>query len=212
MLWRPRTSTGYIEPCQPSPCPRPPSGDRWLHEIKHDGYRLMVLREGSTVRLYTRNGHDWADRFPSVVAAALALKATRFLIDGEVMVAGPDGRAVFELLRRGRQIKPAAFLCAFDLIVVEGDDLRSHAIEDRKAQLAHLLERAGAGLQFNEHIDGQDGATVFAHACKLGCEGIVSKLKGSHYRSGRSRDWLKSKNPASAAVRREATEDWGKRR
>jgi len=89
---------------------------------------------------------------------------------------------------------------------------RSLAIKDRKAQLVRLLERAGAGLQFNEHIDGEDGAAVFAHACKLECEGIVSKLKGSHYRSGRSRDWLKSKNPASAAVRREATEDWGRRR
>jgi hypothetical protein len=81
------------------------------------------------VRLYTRNGHDWAERFPGIVAAARALKAIRFLIDGEVMVAGPDGRAVFELLRRGRQIKPAAFLCAFDLIMVAGDDLRSQAIE-----------------------------------------------------------------------------------
>jgi ATP-dependent DNA ligase len=89
------------------------------------------------------------------------------------------------------------FLCAFDLLMVAGDDLRSQAIEDRKAQLAHLLERAGPGVQFNEHIEGEDGAAVFAHACKLGCEGIVSKRKGSRYRSGRSRDWLKSKNPAA---------------
>ena len=181
MLWRPRIPTGFIEPCQPSPCPRPPVGDRWLHEIKHDGYRLMVWRDGPTVRLFTRNGHDWADRFPGDRRGRDALKATRFLIDGEVMVAGPDGRAVFELLRRGRRVKPAAFLCAFDLIMIAGEDLRRQPIEDRKAKLAHLLERAGPRLQFNEHIEGEDGATVFTHACKLGCEGIVSKLKGSHY-------------------------------
>ena len=90
-----------------------------------------------------------------------------------------------------------------------GADLRSQAIEERKAQLARLLDRAAPALQLNEHIEG-DGATVFAHACKLGCEGIVSKRKGSHYQSGRSRDWLKSKNPASEAVWREAEEEWGK--
>ena len=211
MLWRPRIPTGFTEPCQPSPCPTPPSGDRWLHEIKHDGYRLMAWRDGSTARLFTRNGHDWADRFPAAVEAARALKVSHFLIDGEVMVAGPDGRAVFELLRRGDRVKPAAVLCAFDLIMIGGEDLRSQAIEERKAQLARLLDRAAPALQLNEHIEG-DGATVFAHACKLGCEGIVSKRKGSHYQSGRSRDWLKSKNPASEAVWREAEEEWGKPR
>jgi bifunctional non-homologous end joining protein LigD len=107
-------------------------------------------------------------------------------------------------------VKPAAFLCAFDLVMIDGEDLRSEPIEDRKHELGHLLDRAGPGIQFNAHIEGEDGATVFAHACKLGYEGIVSKRKGSRYQSGRSPHWLKSKNPNSEAVRREAEVDLGR--
>ena len=187
MLWRPRTSSpsGFIEPCQPSPCPAPPQGDGWLHEIKHDGYRLLAWRDGDRVWLYTRNGHDWADRFPAVVEAARALKASRFLIDGEVMIAGPDGRAVFDLLRSGRQVKPQALLCAFDLLLIGDEDLRPAPIELRKARLAGLLGKAMAGLQVNPHLEGEDGPGVFTHACRLGYEGIVSKRKGSLRGTGR---------------------------
>lgn len=212
MLSRPRnpSTSGFIEPCQPSPCPAPPSGDGWLHEIKHDGYRMMVARDGDRVRLYTRNGHDWADRFPAVVAAAIALKPTRFVIDGEVVVCGPDGRAMFNLLRTGSRRKPEAVLFAFDLLIINDEDLRGRPIETRKDELARLLDRPGPGIQFNAHLEGEDGATVFAHACAMGLEGIVSKRNGSRYRSGPSRDWLKSKNSESEAVRREATEDWAR--
>ena len=91
-----------------------------------------------------------------------------------------------------------------------GDDLRREPLDVRKATLASLLRRSATGLRLNEHIEA-DGPTVFAHACKLGLEGIVSKRKGSPYRSGRSPDWLKMKNPACAAVRREEEEDWGRR-
>ena len=212
MSWRPRSPlpAGFIAPCQPSECEAPPSGDNWLHEIKHDGYRLMVWREGGRVRLFTRNGHDWAERFPAIVDAALAIESEHFLIDGEVVVAGADGRAAFELLRSGGRVKPSAFLWAFDLILVDREYLRRLPIEERKERLAQLfLAGVGPGLQLNGHIEG-DGATVFARACAMGLEGIVSKRKGSHYRSGRSLDWRKSKNPASETVRREATEDWGR--
>ena len=82
-----RRPSGYIEPCQPSKVVRPPSGPLWVHEIKHDGYRLMVRRDGSRVRCFTRNGHDWADRFPAIVDAAQRLKAPSFLIDGEAVIA-----------------------------------------------------------------------------------------------------------------------------
>ena len=102
------------------------------------------------------------------------------------------------------------FLYAFDLIELNGDDLRRDPPEVRKATLRSMLAKAGLGLRFNEHIEG-DGPTVFAHACRLGLEGIVSKRKGSSYRSGRSRDWLKMKNAAAPAVKREAEEDWGKK-
>jgi bifunctional non-homologous end joining protein LigD len=101
------------------------------------------------------------------------------------------------------------FLYAFDLIEVNGDDLRRDPLEVPKATLANILARSGEGIRLNEHIEG-DGPTVFAHACKLGLEGIVSKRKDSPHRSGCSPDWLKSKNPAAPAVKREAEEDWGR--
>ena len=97
----------------------------------------------------------------------------------------------------------------FDLIELNGDDLRRDPLEVRKATLASILAKAGPGIRFNEHIEG-DGPTIFAHACKLGLEGIVSKRKDSAYRSGRSPDWLKMKNPTAPAVKREAEEDWGR--
>ena len=123
------------------------------------------------------------------------------------MACGDDGRPSFDLLRHRRH-DASVFLYAFDVIEVNGDDLRGDALEVRKAMLASLLRRAAPGLRINEHIEHEDGATVFAHACKLGLEGIVSKRRDSPYRSGRSPDWLKMKNPACEAVRREAEEDW----
>ena len=120
------------------------------------------------------------------------------------------GVASFDLIRNHRA-NDSVFLYAFDLIELNGDDLRRDPLEVRKATLASVLAKAGPGIRFNEHIEG-DGPSVFAHACKMGLEGIVSKRKDSAYRSGRSPDWLKMKNPARAAVKREAEEDWGKER
>jgi bifunctional non-homologous end joining protein LigD len=120
-----------------------------------------------------------------------------------------SGLAVFDLLRHGSRIKPEAVLFAFDLLELDGEELRSRPIEVRKRQLAQLLRRASPGIQLSEHLHG-DGAEIFAHACKLGCEGIVSKRLGSRYTSGRTADWIKVKNPAAPAVRREAEEDWGR--
>ena len=102
---------------------------------------------------------------------------------------------------------PRATLCAFDLIEIDGEDLRWKPIEDRKAALKSLLSRSHPGIAFNKHFD-VEGAVVFHHACKLGCEGIVSKRLGSPYRFGRSSDWLKVKNPGAPAVKRQAEEDW----
>jgi bifunctional non-homologous end joining protein LigD len=119
-----------------------------------------------------------------------------------------NGVASFDRIRY-RQHDGSVFLYAFDLIELNGDDLRRDPLEVRKATLASMLAKAAPGLRLNEHIEA-DGPTVFAHACKMGLEGIVSKRRDSTYRSGRSPDWLKSKNPACEAVRREAEEDWGK--
>ena len=137
------------------------------------------------------------------------LRARSCIIDGEAVCCGDDGVPSFDRIRYRRH-DGEVFLYAFDLIELDGDDLRREPLDVRKATLASLLRRSATGLRLNEHIEA-DGPTVFAHACKLGLEGIVSKRKGSPYRSGRSPDWLKMKNPACAAVRREEEEDWGRR-
>ena len=204
---RTRPGLGIIEPCLPSAAERPPSGRGWLHEIKHDGFRIMARRDGNGVRLVSRNEHDFTARFPLAAAAVMALPAHSFLIDGEAIVTDDKGLAVFELIRRQRH-GGAALLCAFDLIELEGEDLRRAPIEHRKRKLAKLVRTPHPGIVLNEHYDG-DGDIVFEHACKLGCEGIVSKRLGSPYRSGRSPHWVKVKNPKAPAASREAEEKWG---
>lgn len=201
---------GFIEPCLPKPVLRPPDGPGWFHEVKHDGYRLQVHRDGARVRLFTRNGFDWTERYPAVVAAALALPATSFLIDGEVVVPDPAGVPSFDLLR-SRQDQPTAFLWAFDLMSVDGVDLRAIALEKRREGLAWLLREPRFGIALNDHEE-IDGPLLFAKACELGLEGIVSKRRGCRYVSGKSDTWVKAKNPASKAAIREATEDWNKDR
>jgi bifunctional non-homologous end joining protein LigD len=130
------------------------------------------------------------------------------IVDGEAVACDENGVASFDLVRHHRA-NESIFLYAFDLIELNGDDLRRDPLDLRKAMLASIVAKARPGIRFNEHIEG-DGPIVFAHACKLGLEGIVSKRKDSTYRSGRSADWLKMKNPYAPAVRREAEEDWSK--
>ena len=145
---------------------------------------------------------------PLIVETLARLRSRSCIIDGEAVACDDNGVASFDLVRHHRH-NDRAFLFAFDLIELNGDDLRRDLLEVCKATLRGMLAKAGLGLRFNEHIEG-DGPTVFAHACKLGFEGIVSKRLGSSYRSGRSKDWLKFKNPAAPAVKREAEEEWGK--
>jgi bifunctional non-homologous end joining protein LigD len=157
------------------------------------------------VHLLTRRGHDWSDRYPLIAAGAGALKLKSCLIDGEAVVCDETGVASFQRMRE-RQHDRSVILYAFDLLELDGEDLRREPVEVRKATLSGLLRRHGRpGLHLAEHLEG-DGPTIFQHACKLGLEGIVSKRKGSRYQSGRSPHWLKSKNPASLAVLREVEE------
>ena len=143
----PRPPTvGFIEPCQPIGAAKPPSGAGWLHEIKLDGFRLMAQRRGVGGRLLTRNGNDWTERYPSVVAAMNALKVQSCLIDGEITVCDEKGLTVFDLLRHGSRIKPEAVLFAFDLLELDGEDLRPMPIEVRKHKLAQIVRHAGSGL------------------------------------------------------------------
>jgi bifunctional non-homologous end joining protein LigD len=194
--------------CLPRPAKKPPAGPGWIHEIKHDGFRILARRDGAGVRLFTRKGNDFTARFPLAAAAVAALPAHSFLIDGEAIVTDDNGLAIFELVRRQRN-SGAVVLCAFDLIELEGEDLRRAPIEQRKRKLAQLVRGPRPGIVLNEHYDGH-GDVVFEHACKLGCEGIVSKRLGSHYRSGRSPHWVKVKNPKAPAVKRETEEHWGR--
>ena len=136
---------------------------------KHDGFRILARRDAAGVRLLTRNGHDFAGRFPLAAAAVAALPARSCLIDGEAIVTDRNGLAVFDLIRGHRPT--AAVLCAFDLIELDGEDLRREPIETRKSTLRSLLRGKHAGIAFNSHFIA-DGAIVYRQACALGCEGI----------------------------------------
>jgi bifunctional non-homologous end joining protein LigD len=202
----PRLPAGFIAPCLPMKAPQPPSGVLWLHEIKHDGFRVIARKDGAKVRLYSRPGNDLTYRFPLIAESLARLRSRSCIIDGEAVACDDDGRPSFDRIRYRRH-DASVFLYAFDLIELNGDDLRRDPLQVRKATLSSVVAKAGAGIRFNEHIEAE-GPTVVAHACKMGVEGIVSKRKDSPYRSGRSPDWLKSKNPACAAVKREEEEDW----
>ena len=199
-------TVGFIEPCLPSPAKAPPSGPGWIHEIKHDGFRIMARRDGAGVRLITRKGNDLTRRFPFIAMAVAALPVPSCLIDGEAIVSDDDGLAIFDQIR-GHGTLASATLCAFDLLQVDGRDLRREPLEARKRALAKLLRGAHSSLVINTYYEA-DGAIVFREACRIGCEGIVSKRLGSPYRSGRTMNWIKVKNPKAPAVKREAEEDW----
>ena len=164
-----------IEPCLPTDATRVPVGAQWLHEIKHDGYRLLVRRVGDKVRIYTRRGADWTQRFPAIVQTALRLRAQSIYLDGEGVVCRDDGVAVFDKLHN-RANDEAVFLYAFDLLEIDGEDLRGMPLEQRKLRLRNLLARRKSG--------------------------IVSKRRDMAYRSGRAKSWLKIKNPKSPAMLR----------
>jgi bifunctional non-homologous end joining protein LigD len=219
----------FVEPSLPTLAEKPPSGPRWIHEIKHDGYRLQARKDDGGVHLITRNGFVWTKRYPSIAAALMALPCKSCVIDGEVVVVDEHGLAVFDRLRYGAREKPEALLYAFDLLELDGMDLRREPLETRKAALVQLLghvdffdqpvgrkiQHAMPGLipsiHYVEHIDEEDPAMIFEHACRLGCEGIVSKLLGSRYTSGQTRDWIKVKNPEAPSTRRLEEEDWNDR-
>jgi bifunctional non-homologous end joining protein LigD len=150
----------------------------------------------------------WTARLGAIAAAARRIKAKSFTIDGEAVVLGPDGLSLFDDLRR-REGARAAILYAFDLIEHDGEDMRNLPFLDRTAALARLLPKTETDILFNEHIAG-DGPVVFAHACRLGAEGIVSKKVDGTYRSGPCRVWIKIRNPASIAVQRERSELWNR--
>jgi bifunctional non-homologous end joining protein LigD len=210
MLWRSsaapaRRPPGFIEPCLPTLADMVPSGPLWVHEIKHDGFRFICRRDGDRVRVFSRGGYDWTDRVPVIADALRSLRVKSMTIDGEGVVCRQDGVSDFDRLRSavGRMGSRDAFLYAFDLLEINGTDLRRDSWEVRRATLTSLLRRAARdGIRLSEHIEGADGGTIFGHACAMGLEGIVAKRRDRPYRSGRSPDWIKVKNPDAPAATR----------
>lgn len=186
---------GFIEPQLASLKPAAPAGDRWLHEIKFDGYRLQVHLRDHTLTLYTRSGLDWTEKFGKELPAAfLKLVAKDAILDGELVVESSGGASNFSALQadlsQGRHDRFTFY--AFDLLYLNGQDLRKAPLIERKTALAALLAGAPAQLRYSDHFD-EDGELILRHACRLSLEGIVSKLRDAAYKSGRTRDWVKSK-------------------
>nr|WP_321984693.1 DNA ligase D [uncultured Lichenicoccus sp.] len=171
-----------------------PTGDGWISEIKFDGYRMLCRRDGDAVRLFTRNGLDWTDRVPALAAAVQALPAATLLLDGELVALDRDGRSSFgalqDALSSGRTTALAYY--AFDLLHLDGRDLRPLPLSERKQALAALLEAGGGLIRLSEHL-ASEAAQVRSEACKVGLEGIVCKRLDAPYKAGRGRDWLKLK-------------------
>jgi bifunctional non-homologous end joining protein LigD len=185
----------FLSPMLATLAPTAPTGERWLHEIKFDGYRLQARIEAGRVRLLTRSGLDWTDRFGKAVPAALrALPLGTALIDGELVVETGSGASDFSALQadlsEGRQDR--FLLYCFDLLHLDGYDLRALPLLRRKEMLEQILAEAGGPLRYSGHFE-ESGATVLRHACRLSLEGIVSKLRDSPYRTGRGKSWIKSK-------------------
>jgi ATP-dependent DNA ligase len=141
---------GFIAPCLPTSAPQPPSGEEWLHEIKHDGFRVIARKDGARVRLYSRPTNDLTGRFPLIVEALAQLRLWSCIIDGEAVACGESGIASFDRIRY-RQHDASVFLYTFDLVELNGDDLRRDPLAVRKATLASLLARAALGLRLNVH-------------------------------------------------------------
>ncbi|MGD9785908.1 MAG: non-homologous end-joining DNA ligase [Hyphomicrobiaceae bacterium] len=186
----------FVPPCLPRAVAAPPSGEEWVHEIKHDGYRVQAVIADGAARVLTRNALDWTHRFGPVVRELAALDVRSAIIDGEAFV--PDARGISDFDALTRELQRGddkrIHVVAFDLLWIDGEDLRGRPLIDRKARLQALLGRRSKSslLSFSAHTAG-DGAAIMAKACELGIEGIVSKRVDRAYRSGRTGDWTKCK-------------------
>jgi DNA ligase D-like protein (predicted ligase) len=189
------TSLGFIKPEIPTAVPEPPAGEGWIYEVKHDGYRTLVIIDQAKVRAFSRRGRDWTGPYNRVVEACSKLPCKAAIIDGEVIVQDENGISDFAALRSAIHKAPHRLVFfAFDLLHLDGQDLRKTSLLDRRAALRKLIEPdPRSPVQFSEHVD-QDGTLFFGAAVKLGLEGIVSKRATSLYRGGPSRNWLKTKN------------------
>jgi bifunctional non-homologous end joining protein LigD len=190
---------GYIDPLLATPVAKPPKGDQWVHEIKFDGYRLQLHKREASVRCFTRRGYDWSERFPTLTAAVWPLKTHAAILDGEAVVVTPEGDTDFSALEsyvssKGHdRSKHNLVYYAFDLLYLDGLDLRVVTLIERKRALAELLSHLddpASPVKFSEDLK-EDGAEVYRNACRLELEGVVSKRRDGCYRSGRNDAWTK---------------------
>jgi len=199
---KPAPFPGFVEPCLPTLKKHVPTGERWVHEIKHDGYRVQGHLIGGVPKLVTRRGHDWTHRMSAIATALADIPANNLVVDGEVIVPDKEGRANFSALEaalgEGGQSHTMLFYL-FDVMHLDGFDLRAAPLIDRKRVLAGLLEgikphrsAVPSPIIYSEPME-VDGLVMFEHACKLRLEGVVSKLRDAPYRSGRGDTWVKVK-------------------
>src|ERR1700712_2004877 len=180
---------GFIEPSLATAIDKVPTGARWIHEIKFDGYRVQLHIANSDVTIFTRRGHDWTRRFKEVADAAFHVSAASAIIDGEIVVPAADGTTDFSILQNELKGKSTSIvLVAFDLLYLNGCDIRKLPLFQRKAELKKIL--TDTDVQFSESFE-IDGREMFAHACKVGLEGVVSKVRNGPYPTGRTNDWVK---------------------
>src|SRR6476660_7236501 len=190
------TLPAFVAPCRATLSSKAPDSGKWVHEIKFDGYRIQARLDRGKVKLLTRKGLNWTSKFPTVAAAIAKLPAKSALIDGEVVVEGDDGLSSFSLLQQDLKASrhDRMVLYGFDLMHLDGADLKSLPLVSRKDALAKLFKREPARgvLRLSESLT-EAGSTLLRHACKMGLEGIVSKVADAPYRSGRGQDWIKTK-------------------
>jgi bifunctional non-homologous end joining protein LigD len=170
-----------------------PAGDRWIHELKYDGYRTLLAIGGGQGRAYTRSGLDWSDRFAGLIGDAITLGAASALIDGEAVVILPDGRTSFQALQAALKGDPGKIdYVAFDLLELDGEDLTQRPLLERKEMLAALIGEGTGHLRYSDHIVGR-GEELFKSFCGAGLEGVISKRVDARYSGSRSGSWVKTK-------------------
>lgn len=192
-----RKKSGLLPPFQPvqlaALVDHVPPGDRWLHELKYDGYRTLLAIGGGEGRAYTRSGLDWSDRFAGLITDALKLNVGSALIDGEAVVTLPDGRTSFQALQAALKGDPTKIdYFAFDLLELDGENLTRLPLIERKEKLAALIGEAKGRIRYSDHIVG-NGEKLLASFCGAGLEGVISKRADARYSGSRSGTWLKTK-------------------
>jgi bifunctional non-homologous end joining protein LigD len=180
---------GFIEPALATSIDKVPCGERWIHEIKFDGYRVQVHLKDAAVKVFTRRGNDWTNRFRKIASDAWHINAGSAIIDGEVVVPAEDGTTDFSVLQN--ELKGGSkriVMVAFDLLYLNGYDLLKLPLFERKALLKKIVFETDIQSSESFEIDGRE---MYKHACKTGLEGVVSKVRDSRYVSGRVNDWVK---------------------